>query len=400
MLSKPWSAETAFFSVFALFLAMQFFISATAIHSVWFYAVLLPVALWYLWQHKEQGRILLASPCPRAMALFFAYIIVHAAVMAGEFDGASKVIRNTLATGAFVAITGIFFGTVSEVRRLWLFRGIGLVAGLCAAISIALYYVWPDGELRMRPIGRANAQVLAAFVYTIGAIFALAGLHQRPTRALIGGLCLAVTLCLACVFMTQSRMALVVLLLSIGAAGVFYSCHSRKQALWTGGLILAGAAMTALLFGEAIGTTVSEMITRGDSYRMQLWATTLDKINDSPWLGHGMLARIDYNMTATYHTDSPHNIYLTTALALGIPGAAILLVAIGTLGVHILRRLPLGNHMVFFTGLLIICSLTSGMIDHSRIVKGPSPLWIIFWLPLAMGMGELMRYRQSHGEST
>lgn len=394
MLKWLWTSEHLFFAAFTLYLCMQFAVTATAPHNIWFYGMVVPAALAYTWQHSSAGRALLANPSMRWMLLFFAYIVVHALIMAGELEGSSKVIRNTLTTTAFFSISTLFFSAMSDAARHRLFCAVALTAGFCALISIILYLTDPTAEERLRPIGRADTQVLGAFVYTIGAICALAALKAGQPLSVKAALCIALSLCCIVVLLTQSRVALAMLLFSIVTSGIYICRHHLKILALFSLFLLAGLAVFALM-DDTLFHYIHGLIERGDSYRMELWSATIDKIMQAPWVGHGMLAQIDYYMTATYHTNSPHNIYLTTALALGIPGLAVLLVAIGHLLWRMAWELPFATHSVFFTGLLMANSLASGLIDHSRIVKGPSPLWIIFWLPLAMGVAELIHHRTS-----
>jgi O-antigen ligase len=272
---------------------------------------------------------------------------------------------------------------------LRLFSAIGIVAGLCAAASLIYYMTDPNAEIRLRPVGRADTQVLGAFAYNIAAICAFAALCQCRHRALRGALCTSIGLCMAVVVLTQSRVALAVLLLAIAVGGI-YLCRNQLKPMLAAGLLAACIITIFAMVDDTLPNYVHGLIARGDSYRMELWAATCDKIREAPWVGHGMLARIDYYMTATYHTNSPHNIFLTTALAIGIPGLAVFLMALGHMLWHILRQ---WRNISPFTVLLLINSLSSGMIDHSRIVKGPSPLWMVFWLPLAMGVAALIRLK-------
>ena len=105
-----------------------------------------------------------------------------------------------------------------------------------------------------------------------------------------------------------------------------------------------------------------------------------------------MTARIDYTMFEGYRTHSPHNLFLATALAIGVPGMVVLVLALWHLAVDRLCRLRLCDAETLLNWLFLMLAVASALIDHSRVVKGPSPLWILFWMPVAICIGELVRH--------
>lgn len=391
------SAQTAFFGAFSLFLLLQFAVTASAPHTAFFYALVAPAALYYAWQNKAIAHEMAASPAFRAFTLFFVFTALHALAMAGAHENTAKVMRNALETFLFLGIATLFFSALDGAQRQKFLVAIGLTAGICAAASILLYLTDPGAEERLRPIGRADTQVLGAFVYSMGAICALAALHLRKGMVLAFALAVAIALCLGVVVLTQSRMALSALLSSLVLGGIWLCGRERKCLVMAGIVLTLALAVVFAVWGDMLCAYVEALMARGDSFRGELWAVTFAKIMQHPWIGHGMMVGIDYHMTATYHTDSPHNIFLATALALGFPGLLLLAGALLVLARSLLRWGWWREHFTFFTCLLIFtCTLASGMIDHSRIVKGPSPVWIIFWLPLAMGTACSIRLRKAH----
>lgn len=384
-----WTAENLFHGSFAVLLCMQFAVTASAPNAIWFYAVVLPCAVRFGWHNRAAVHCLFRDRAMQWLLLFLTYCIVHAVYFAEIHSGASKIIRNTLETAAFVSVAALCFCTVPPERRARIFAAIGIVAGLCAVFSLLLYHLDPAAEERLRPIGRANTQVLGAFMYSFAALCALSALSTCDSLRMRMVLVASIVACIALVLLTQSRMALMVL-----TAGVVLGSVLQWRAHWrlmlTALLLLAVAAVFAM---NSLADYAQAQIARGDSHRLELWMVTIQKILEAPWQGHGMLARIDYAITADYHTNSPHNIYLSTALALGVPGMVVLLLAIWHLIIDRLSALKLFEHDSFYVWLFIMGALASGMIDHSRIVKGPSPVWFIFWLPLAIGVADLVRHK-------
>lgn len=383
------TSQNGIAGAFGLFLCLQYVITSPAPTAVAFYGLLLPCTLWFGWQHRALAR---AAFCERAMQwmlLFFAYCILHAVYFADVFEGASKTVRNTLQTGVFVYATALCFAAMNEARRIWVFRAVALAAGLGGAISIAVYLGDPDAEERLRPIGRADAQVLAAFAHSLAAMmgcYALFCARWRP--ALQALLAAAIGISYATVLLTQSRMAMLALSLSL-VIGLLAFC--RHPIRWAILALLVAGALIALQSTAAQGY-IDTQLARGDSFRLGLWTETLRHISQSPWQGHGMMGRIEYTMFEGYSTHSPHSLFLTTALALGVPGMVVLLMALWHLALERLCRLRLIAPETLLNWLLLGLAMASALIDHSRVVKGPSPLWTLFWLPVAIAIGELVRH--------
>lgn len=112
-------------------------------------------------------------------------------------------------------------------------------------------------------------------------------------------------------------------------------------------LIRGKGAILAVMLGCGLAATVGLV---GDGTAQRLWETTelspdearphlyrktLEAIADSPWTGSGLGAFLpthrmyrDHNLSAALVWDFAHNIYLESALDLGIPGAALLFLSI------------------------------------------------------------------------
>lgn len=390
MLRSLFINNPVFFAAFPLFLYAQFAVASSAAINALFYVLVLPAWGYYLYQKRDLAKPLFTHPASIAAGLFFTYVIFHAVFTADLYPDASKVIRNTLVTSAFFFIATSFFAFTDMETRKNLIRRIAWVSGICAVVSIGIYLATaPHNDPRMIPLGRADTQVLAAFVYSFGGICALFALTQAHKRRVKAALLACIVADFATILLTQSRMAIAVFLLCILIGGLFFGRHNRLFAL-----ALPGFTVIALLAGIPLFLGISpleygmELIARGDSFRLELWELTLQKIRENPWLGHGMMARIDHPIT-----HSPHNIFLATALALGLPGLALLVLVLAVPGFYLLCQLIRRPEATLFILLLLGNGIASGLIDHSRIAKGPSPLWIIFWLPVAVAVGELIRQR-------
>ncbi len=381
-LTRP-RADLLFPIAFTGFLCIQFLITGAAVSQGWFYGLALPAFLYDGWRHRTHLMQIIQHPITQLFLLFFGFAAIHSL----WFDDASKTIRNALASALFLLMAIHYFSQdVTRLRRA--LAWIGLACGIGSAISIALYIAQPPEDPRMIPLGRAETQVLAAFVYTMGAFIATAALRHTSNQRLKMVLATSAVLALGVVILTQSRMALAVCLLGLALGALIYSHHKTRIAL----LAVGGLTTIILVSAWALHLNpveyVQSLIDRGDAYRLSLWQTTWQKILEHPWAGSGMMATIDHPITA-----SPHHLFLSTAMSLGFPGLALLLLAFGMLGICLLRAWCRDPKRYLLAGLLLATAIASAMIDHSRAVRGVSPLWIMIWLPAGFAIAELLRQR-------
>jgi O-Antigen ligase len=146
-----------------------------------------------------------------------------------------------------------------------------------------------------------------------------------------------------------------------------------------------------LLYGlsaavEAGIAFVDGMVTRGDSYRVELWTMTVQEILTSPLSGHGIAARLSDPVAY-----APHNLFLATAYYFGVPALVLLVVALVSLAAQVARSRSADNQLAVLAGILLMHAVLSVLTDHGAFIKGPSPLWMIFWLPVAMAIATTTR---------
>jgi O-antigen ligase len=81
----------------------------------------------------------------------------------------------------------------------------------------------------------------------------------------------------------------------------------------------------------------------------------------------------------------PHNLFLSTLFYAGVIGLVMLLTLFALVG-RIAWRQPRGVDRSMRIAMLVYPML-AGMTDLSILIKGPSPMWYMVWLPLIICMG-------------
>lgn len=375
-----WTSTNGLTAAFGLFLCLHYvIITPPASAAIAFYGLLLPCALWFGWRHRSLARATFAERSMQWVVVFLAYCIVHAVYFADRFEGASTVMRDSVQTGLFVYVTALCFAALDEPRRLRLFAAVSLVAGLGAAISVALHF-HADAAMPLQPLGGT------AFAQGIAALLGLYTLFRaRFHPVLHAALAAAIGMGYAAVALTQNSVALLVLSVSL-VLGVMAFC--RHPLRWVSLALLGVGLWMAMQGAMAQGYREAVLLwAREDALRLAaLWGETMRHILQAPWQGQGMPDSATHN---------PHNLFLATALALGVPGMVVLLLALWHLVIDRLCRLRPPSAETALNWLLLGFALASALINHSRAVDGTGPLWVLFWMPVAICIGELVRRRQA-----
>lgn len=173
--------------------------------------------------------------------------------------------------------------------------------------------------------------------------------------ALLGGLVVAVI---------GNRKACVYLCLAVIALG--------------GGL----GVLYALHFGP-LDNFISDAMARGSDCHVAIWRTGWELFLKHPLLGYGPSMRLSLKPDGFCPTHpGPHDIYLSLLVYSGLVGFVLFWLCEITSLQRILR-LRTGLQRQFDLALICV-PLIAGLTDLNHIIKGPSPLWYIIWLPLLL----------------
>ncbi len=161
---------------------------------------------------------------------------------------------------------------------------------------------------------------------------------------------------------------------------------NRKGALVTAALAIAAAAI--LLLAPEVFTQ------RGSSFRTEIWADTLRKISEAPWLGHGFDAPIRIWIEGVpVSFGEPHNFTLSVFFEGGLFGGLLWLV----LYLTVLRESWRwrGNHWVAICSAIAVCGLVAGMTVGGTVLTRPREDWFVIWIPLALVAAAIQQAKTS-----
>lgn len=281
-----------------------------------------------------------------------------------------------------------FVGLVTALRRPGLARTIGdvLVAfgALNAGISLATYPMRNGWGGRLWGLGETRQAILGASILAVAVIFALARVllledRRTPTQAIF--YLAAAAVLIAFIAMSQSRGPLAGLTAALLVL-TFFSRHRRRIIPSAAGLLFllwcADGATGGRWITRAAAKIVTTLAMRGTSYRPAIWHASLAQISEHPWIGRGAGATLGFE-SFTF----PHDLYLSLLFYTGAVGLVLFLTLAARLIAGIIRRdaPDRGLLLALWANMLV-----SGLTDYGQIIKGPSPLWYIVWVPIAFSV--------------
>ena len=269
-------------------------------------------------------------------------------------------------------------------RMTWVLATFGATAALAA---MWLFFSTPPDDARLNGLGQLDTHVAAGMVFAVAAICGLAWLLNAPpgtaktAKAIAMG---AVAVLAVAVVLTGSRNAIACGLLGCIALLVAHRAGTATRYLtWLVGLVafLGTAVVVSYALVPGVGTF---LLPRGNSFRLGIWAEYASRIvADGPWFGLGVLTH-DVTEVAGWAVLHPHNLFLAVAWQGGLVGVALMGVVVATTLGTLLQRFDAPEAKL---GLAIwALALPGYLIDGHELIDKIGWTWLLFWLPVAIGV--------------
>lgn len=275
------------------------------------------------------------------------------------------------------------------VLQKWLFLALAVTAAAVALLCILLFYLDPPWDGRLNGLGQLDTQVVAGLVFGFAALAVVHTAFTDTDRPLWFTWLLLVPL-VAAIWLTGSRNALLSLLLGSAVLVLAHRQPTARGFIWrvmTVFVVVVGAVGVAWWQPD-----LRELVfPRGDSFRLMIWEQTWLRLQQSPWIGLGILTSDDILMDGLrfYH---PHNLYLSVAQQGGLLG----LVLFGWLLLRVLREFLLAyqQHDVKFALGVLGLALPAYALDGHELLDKIGDSWFLIWLPVAIALG--MRWHATY----
>ncbi len=253
-------------------------------------------------------------------------------------------------------------------------------AAINAAISLVLFAIKGDFTVRLWGWGISGNPVMGAAIMDICLLLAVCEATENPKSRLPMAACaFPMILFLALSYSRAALIALaaVFLLISLGRRPLLALLACIAIALAMLGLWRFGANLFPVLWHN--------LLSRGSDCHAQLWRAAWQAILANPIIGYGPSTTLpNMGPLAIYCPPypSPHNFYLSLLFYSGAIGLGLFILTVILLWRHLLaattgfsRRLWLGVGLI---------PLIVGMTDLVQVLKGPSPMWYILWMPMLL----------------
>lgn len=263
-----------------------------------------------------------------------------------------------------------------------------LTTMVAAIVAMVVYFLESRFPQRLVGPGLLDHPILGASVLVMLWGLSLFGLKFKKIKNIVIALVSLISVTFF-VFLTQSRgpiIATFVLWLGILylASGLKVKCLISLIV----GLSLAGAVSYFELY-----EFIYRLIDRGDSYRLDIWASLLANISEFFWLGIGAATKLSSTPLGNMANDAvgilvahPHNLLLSVWVYSGIIPLCFLVALLCFIFVRALK-LKGNERIVTLTVLLTVLALSST--DTHKLITSPQEIWMIFWLPIGILSGYL-----------
>ncbi|MBM3487651.1 MAG: hypothetical protein FJX67_13630 [Alphaproteobacteria bacterium] len=359
-----------FIATFALFDA--------SVRRVAVYAALVPFLV--LLADRDTLRAILRDPLFRATALWGAWLSAITCVeAANDWPRALDRFRYFLLILGFVGLTAYL---AARVRNLATSVGWTLLATAAIAGAIATILHLGSANERLVPIGQGGDILYGATNFGIAIAAAAAFLYRPSSRAgwRVAVIAVALLVLVLAMALAQARgalLALVIAMAVLAAAGRRYRIPMLA--------VLVALVAAALLFAD-----LEAFHARLDSYRLLIWSEAGRLIADRPWLGYGLVAKLEFGTLADGHRfTNPHSIFLGNQLYGGVVASALLLAMLTLFAPAAIRALRL--HADPLPLAIMVFGLVTGLTHGYTLIEPPNPSWLFFHLPIGLAIGAKLR---------
>ena len=353
-----------------LLLSDLYFLPGRSIHHKLYYALFsIPTLIAIILRPKEL-KDMLREPLILGFMLFAAWAMVTLIWTNGEED-----VMGSLKPALHLLM--LFWGCtlLTKYRSESLqpvFFAAAIIALIATLYNLYMFISHYAPEDRMIGAGAFDNPLLSSHAFGFFCIYwlTLSMTCKRPYTLLIA--VPAFTIMFAALLATGSRTPLVAVVMAM--IWLSLVCWNRRS-LALMSMLVAGGILVMALFSEMI-------MSRGSSFRFELWQLVLEQIKLMPWIGHGYESTLSLDPGAGFLLSEPHNFALGVLYYTGILGFTPWLFmqvwALYSSWRHRVQRL------FILASALLVYGIGAGLTEGGGILPRPKEHWYLLWIPLAL----------------
>ncbi len=352
---------------FALLTGMFWVGDRSLYHKLFYVSVALPAFLALL-DRPALLKEFSYSPIGLPFLAFSAFTLVSIQWSGTDTDTWSLIKRPLYVLLLFIALITIERTRPQRIRQVLVAATVAAV--ISAAISLAMFLQVED--TRLQGHGALYNPLLTSHVFGFFMALAVATwIVQRRAFPLptVAACALLGTVLLA----TGSRTPMV----GISVTAMWLAALSNDRRGLAAVAVLAAVALLVAVW------TPDLLVSRGLSYRPEIWNDALRQIKEAPIFGRGYEHPLQIHVEGiSYPFTDPHNIVLAVLYDGGLVGLGLWLwlygAAVFSCWQH--RRQPI----VFVCSAALIYGLAASMTEGRAFLSRPKEHWFLIWIPLAL----------------
>lgn len=273
--------------------------------------------------------------------------------------------------GASTLIFFLTWVTIINTKQTieWIEQSL-IIGGIINVVMSFFIHIIHSHKVIMGGYGITRPAVLSGIIMAILIVIIVDRLIQKKGSFYLQ--CIAILLFLTFMICRGERTSLIALI-----CGLLFLLIGKDKKIWI--TFFAAFIGTAILICCIIPKNTFHLIVkyaifRGTDGHFRIWKSAISEIMKRPIIGYGPQARLPIINEFTWHP-FPHNFYLSLLFYSGIIG---LILFIGFGSCCLLKRSFKENQSCIA---LCLIPLISGLTDISQVIKGPSAIWYMIWIP-------------------
>lgn len=282
----------------------------------------------------------------------------------------SPIKRSLYTILLFISFSIIANKNQYNILKIFIFSG--FIISLTAIYSLYIFQITYQPESRLIGTGALSNPLLSSHIFGIFSVLFLTLTLTTEENVIKSIYLITAIILIITTVATGSR----TFLLAITASAIWIAfIFNNKKSIITIAFLFTLLIFVYFLYPEAI-------LSRGLSYRPELWSIAIEQILEKPFFGYGFDSTINFYISELdTNFREPHNIHLSILYFTGIIGFSL------WCAMHIYALWACWKNksdtLFIIASALVVYGIAAGMTEGGGLLPRPKEHWFITWIPLA-----------------